>query len=78
MALAKIQRLLSCMDCHVAAEDHSNFKKELQWKEQKINDIESMEDLTLEGIRKTIGKLTEVREGGVCSWLCEMELFARK
>lgn len=31
-----------------------------------------MEDLTFEGIRKYISKLSEVKEGSVGSWLCEM------
>ena len=29
-----------------------------------------MEDLTLEGIRKHISKLSEVRDGGSGSWIC--------
>ena len=78
IALGKIERLISCLDCHTVNQDHSNFKKELQRKEQKINDIESMEDLTLEGIRKHISKLAEVKEEGSGSWLCLMEAYAKK
>ena len=32
MALNKIDRLLSCLDCHVVSQDQNNFKKELQRK----------------------------------------------
>lgn len=37
-----------------------------------------MEDLTFEGIRKYISRLAQVREHGVGSWLCEIELYAKK
>ena len=76
--LAKIERLLSCLECVVITQDKGNFKKDLQRKEQKINDIESMEDLTLEGIRKHISKLSEIRDGSEGSWLSEIELYAKK
>lgn len=46
MILSKIDRLLAVMNCHVMNQDKKNVERELERKEQKINDIEAMEDLT--------------------------------
>jgi len=40
--------------------------------ERKIVDIEAMEELTLDGIRKYVARLVEVRQGSTLSWLCYM------
>lgn len=78
MILSKIDRLLICLNCHVMSQERKEVAQEMQKREQKISDIEAMEDLTFEGIRKHISRLSEVKEGSVGSWLCEMELYARK
>lgn len=46
--------------------------------EKKIVEIESMEELTLEGIKKHVNKLAEVREGSTVSWLAYMEMYTKK
>jgi vacuolar-type H+-ATPase subunit I/STV1 len=78
MIVSKIDRLLAVMNCHVMNQDRKNVEEELNRKEQKISDIEAMEDLTFEGIRKYISRLAEVREGSAGSWLCELELYVKK
>ena len=39
MILNKIDKLLAVMNCHVMSQDKRNVERELQAKEQKINDI---------------------------------------
>lgn len=76
--LSKLNRLLGCFDCHVLAADINNMREELPRLERKVNELESIEELTLESIKKHIDKLCEVREGSNVSWLSYMEAYTKK
>jgi len=78
MLLGKINRFFGCLDCHVLVAQISNILEELSNMERKIVEIEAMEELTLEGIRKYVMRLVEIRQGSTLSWLCYMEMYARK
>lgn len=75
---SKINRFFGCLDCHILMAEINNLREELPRMEKKIVEIESMEELTLEGIKKHVNKLAEVREGSTVSWLAYMEMYTKK
>jgi hypothetical protein len=54
------------------------MREELPRLERKISELEAMEELTLESMKKQIDKLSEVREGSTVSWLSYMEMYTKK
>ncbi len=55
--LSKLNRLLGCFDCHVLSADINNIREELPRLERKVSELESIEELTLDSIKKHIDKL---------------------
>jgi hypothetical protein len=76
--LAKINKFIGCFDAHILNAEINNMRDELPRLERKINEFESMEELTLESMKKHIDKLCEVREGSTISWISYMEIYTKK
>ena len=54
----KVNRLLSCVDCHVLLAELSNIRDEVPRMEKKITEIEAIEEITFDTASKHIHRMT--------------------